>query len=382
MKLTDKMDAPDLVTAEDGTLLLLTASGAWGIRQGSTCEKLINQTASGLSHSVICVDLKAVSFLDTAGAWLLQRFQMEQAEQGREVKFIYEDERFDILLKEVDREDVDNPAEEHSGNSFVNYLEDVGEATRQLGRDTRDVLAMLGSLTAIITAAATHPSRLRPISIGVQFQRSCMGAVPIVCLMSFLIGGIIAQQGGFYLKQFGAEIFVVDLSGILVLREIGVILTAIMVAGRSGSAYTAELGSMKMQEEIDALQVTGLRVTEVLILPRLVALMIALPILVFLANIAALFGAGLTCWWYLGIVPHSFIAQLQAAVTVDTLMVGIVKAPFMALIIGLIACMEGMKVEGSSESLGRHTTVSVVKAIFMVIVVDGVFAVFFASIGF
>ncbi len=376
------MDAPDLVVAEDGALLLLVASGAWGIRQGMICEKLINQAASGLTHSVICVDLKAVSLLDTSGAWLLQRFQMEQTAQGREVQFLYDDARFDILLKEVNREEVDNPAGEQSGNSFLDYLESVGEATRQLGRDTKDVLAMLGALTATITSAATHPSRLRPISIAVQFQRSCMGAVPIVCLMSFLIGGIIAQQGGFYLKQFGAEIFVVDLSGILVLREIGVILTAIMVAGRSGSAYTAELGAMKMQEEIDALQVTGLRVTEVLILPRLVALMISLPILVFLANLAALFGAGLTCWWYLDIVPYSFVTQLRAAVTIDTLMVGIVKAPFMALIIGLIACMEGMKVAGSSESLGRHTTISVVKSIFMVIVVDGVFAVFFASIGF
>ncbi len=382
MMLSVKMDAPDLVTAEDGGSLLLTASGAWGIRQGDTCEKLIEQVSSQSTHSAIRVDLKAVSFLDTAGAWLLQRFQMEQSEQGREVKFIYEDERFDILLKEVKRADVDNPPEKPSYNSFVNYLEYVGRATRQLGNDTRDVLAMLGAMTASISAAVTHPSRLRPVSIGVQFQRSCMGAVPIVCLMSFLIGGIIAQQGGFYLRQFGAEIFVVDLSGILVLREIGVILTAIMVAGRSGSAYTAELGSMKMQEEIDALQVTGLRVTEVLILPRLVALMISLPILVFLANLSALVGAGLTCWWYLGIVPYSFLAQLQAAITVDTALVGIVKAPFMALIIGLIACMEGMKVEGSSESLGRHTTVSVVKSIFMVIVVDGVFAIFFASIGF
>ncbi len=185
MMLSVKMDAPDLVTAEDGGSLLLTASGAWGIRQGDTCEKLIEQVSSQSTHSAIRVDLKAVSFLDTAGAWLLQRFQMEQSEQGREVKFIYEDERFDILLKEVKRADVDNPPEKPSYNSFVNYLEYVGRATRQLGNDTRDVLAMLGAMTASISAAVTHPSRLRPVSIGVQFQRSCMGAVPIVCLMSF-----------------------------------------------------------------------------------------------------------------------------------------------------------------------------------------------------
>src|SRR5690606_13049337 len=249
------------------------------------------------------------------------------------------------------------------------------------GKDVLAVFHIVGALASVLSTVILRPRRLRPISIAVQFDQSCLGAVPIVALMTFLIGGIIAQQGGFYLRQFGADLFVIDLAGVLVLREIGVLLTAIMVAGRSGSAFTAELGSMKMREEIDALHVIGLRATEVLILPRLLALMLAVPVLTFLADLAALFGAGLTIWFYLDIPPPVILSRLQEVLTLETAMVGIVKAPFMALIVGLVACVEGLKVQGSAESLGRHTTMSVVKSIFMVIVVDGVFAIFFATIG-
>jgi phospholipid/cholesterol/gamma-HCH transport system permease protein len=165
------------------------------------------------------------------------------------------------------------------------------------------------------------------------------------------------------------------------LREVGVLIVCIMVAGRSGSAYTAELGSMKMREEIDALRVMGFDPVEVLVLPRLVALVIAVPVLTFIGSMAALYGGGLVAWLYGGIVPEIFISRLKDAITLQTFLVGIIKAPFMALVIGLVACVEGMKVEGSAESLGAKTTDSVVKSIFLVIVLDGAFAVFSASIG-
>jgi phospholipid/cholesterol/gamma-HCH transport system permease protein len=200
-------------------------------------------------------------------------------------------------------------------------------------------------------------------------------------LITFLIGAIIAQQGIFHFRKFGAESYVVDMVGILVLREIGVLIVAIMVAGRSGSACTAELGSMKMREEIDALTTMGLDPVEVLILPRIIALVIALPILAFLGSMAALYGGGLIAWLYGGMSPAIFIARLHEAVSVTHFEVGMIKAPFMALVIGIIACSEGLKVKGSAESLGRQTTTSVVKSIFLVIVLDGLFAVFFASIG-
>jgi phospholipid/cholesterol/gamma-HCH transport system permease protein len=202
-----------------------------------------------------------------------------------------------------------------------------------------------------------------------------------VVLITFLIGCIIAQQGIFQFRKFGADVFVVDMLGVLVLREIGVLLVAIMVAGRSGSAYTAELGSMRMREEVDALRTMGFDPTEVLILPRIFALIIGLPILAFLGAMAALYGGGLVAWGYGGVDPDAFLSRLREAISINHFTVGMIKAPFMALIIGIIACVEGAAVQGSAESLGRHTTASVVKSIFFVIVVDGVFAIFFAAVG-
>ena len=206
-------------------------------------------------------------------------------------------------------------------------------------------------------------------------------AVPIILLITFLIGCIIAQQGIFHFRKFGADIYVVDMLGILVLRELGVLIVCIMVAGRSGSAYTAELGSMKMREEIDALRIMGFDPVEVLILPRILALIIAVPLLTFLGAIAALYGGGLVCWLYGGIDPEIYLQRLKEAISLQTFQVGMIKAPFMALVIGSVACVEGMAVKGSAESLGMQTTVSVVESIFLVIVLDGLFAIFFASIG-
>jgi phospholipid/cholesterol/gamma-HCH transport system permease protein len=225
-----------------------------------------------------------------------------------------------------------------------------------------------------------HPGSFRLTSMVHQVDRVGWRAVPIILLITFLIGAIIAQQGIFHFRKFGADIFVVDMVGILVLREIGVLLVCIMVAGRSGSAYTAELGSMKMREEIDALRTMGFDPIEVLILPRIIAIVVAVPLLTFLGSMAALYGGGLVCWLYGGINPEAFLSRLREVVSLDHFEVGLIKAPFMALIIGLVACVEGLAVKGSAESLGLQTTTSVVKSIFLVIVLDGVFAMFFAAI--
>jgi phospholipid/cholesterol/gamma-HCH transport system permease protein len=209
-----------------------------------------------------------------------------------------------------------------------------------------------------------------------------VGAIPVVVLMSAIVGAIVAQQGALQLRYFGADIFVVDLVGILVLRELGVLMTAIMIAGRSGSAITAEIGSMKMREEVDALTVIGLNPVGVLVFPRLVALVIALPCLTVAANFAALGGAILVSWFYSDIAPAAFIDRLRSAIDVSTIAVGLIKAPFMAMVIGVLAAVEGLQVGGSAESLGRHVTASVVKSIFVVVILDGMFAVFFAAIDF
>ena len=206
-------------------------------------------------------------------------------------------------------------------------------------------------------------------------------SVPIVVLITLLIGAIIAQQGVFHFRRFGADDYVVDLVGILILREIGVLIVSIMVAGRSGSSYTAELGSMKMREEIDALRTMGRNPIEVLVAPRVVALVIALPLLTFIGSIAALYGGGMVAWFYGGMDPGIFISRLREAVSISDFEVGMIKSPFMGLVIGLVACTEGLQVKGSAESLGLQTTTSVVKSIFSVIVMDGLFAMFFSAIG-
>ena len=240
---------------------------------------------------------------------------------------------------------------------------------------------LLGALTRVVLGTIAHPARLRLTSTVHQLERVGLRDVPIIVLCTFLIGAIIAQQGIFRFRPFGADIYVVDMVTVLVLREVGVLIVCIMVAGRSGSAYTAELGSMKMREEIDALRTMGFDPVEILVLPRIVALVLAVPMLTFLGAMAALYGAGLVCWLYGGMTPDIFLARLREAVWLPTFAVGMIKAPFMALLIGLVACVEGFEVDGSAASLGQRTTSSVVRSIFLVIVLDGFFAVFFAAIG-
>ncbi|MTH97799.1 ABC transporter permease [Roseibium sp. RKSG952] len=359
---------------------VVALSGDWTINTIENAEQVLEDLTIGTDR-MTCIDLSGIKHLDTSGAWIVHRLRGTLEYDGRRVELSGMDENRYRLFCELEHHHPPRWKPEKNKYSIVRFLDHVGRQAEQVWLDALAMLHIMGSLGVVFATVLLHPRRLRGISVAVQFDRSCIGAVPIIALMSFLIGAIISQQGGFYLRQFGAEIYVVDLAGILLLREISVILTAIMVAGRSGSAFTAEIGAMKMREEIDALHVMGLSVTEVLVLPRILALMISLPILTFVSDIAGLAGSGLVVWIYLDISPQAFLTLLREAIDMQTLMVGLLKAPFMALIVGLIACVEGLKVEGSSESLGRHTTMSVVKAIFLVIVVDGLFAIFFASIG-
>jgi phospholipid/cholesterol/gamma-HCH transport system permease protein len=261
-------------------------------------------------------------------------------------------------------------------------FEVVGRLIFAFWRDFQAAMHILGATFLGAQMKAGRGRAIKWTAIVHQIDRMGVGAIPVVLLMSTIVGAIIAQQGIFQLRYFGSEVFVVDLVGILVLRELGVLLTAIMVAGRSGSAITAEIGSMKMREEIDALTVIGLNPVGVLVFPRLVALVIALPLLTVVANAAALGGAMFVAWVYAGISPEAFIVRLRDAIDLTSIFSGLIKAPFMAMIIGILAAVEGMKVGGSAESLGRRVTASVVKAIFVVIVVDGLFAIFYAAIDF
>jgi phospholipid/cholesterol/gamma-HCH transport system permease protein len=265
---------------------------------------------------------------------------------------------------------------------LIEILADIGRTVVFAGQDLARGISFIGEVVIAIGRALIRPQRFRWAALINQLEQIAFRGAPIIILITFLVGCIVAQQGIFQLRRFGATAFVVDLVGIITLRELALLLCAIMVAGRSGSAFTAEIGSMKMREEIDALRVMGLNPVDVLVVPRILALIIAMPILTFLASMAGLFGAGLTAWFYGGIAPETFVARLQSVINYRHFSVGLIKAPFMAIVIGAIACIEGMNVKGSAESLGQQVTASVVKAIFMVIVVDGLFAMFFASIRF
>ncbi|MCV9960603.1 MlaE family lipid ABC transporter permease subunit [Pararhizobium sp. BT-229] len=353
-------------------------SGDWRSASVHTVTSRLGDLAATGEKSAE-VDLSAITALDTAGAWVIRRFMSRIGD----VKLTSDKPRYIELLSALP-EELPEPGDEHKqlASRFVRFFTPVGEAVMSAWEDTVAAMFILGSAVRGAQLKLGRHSGLSPAAIVNQIDRMGVQAVPIITLMSFLIGAIIAQQGAFQLRYFGAELFVVDLVGILQLREIGVLLTAIMIAGRSGSAITAEIGSMKMREEIDALKVMGLSPIGVLVFPRLVALTVALPLLTIIANFAALTGAAVVTWSYSGITFATFLARLQEAVDFSSVLAGMIKAPFMALIIGVVAAVEGLKVGGSAESLGKHVTQSVVKSIFVVILVDGLFAIFYASINF
>jgi phospholipid/cholesterol/gamma-HCH transport system permease protein len=373
---------PLLASVPSGDLLDLRPSGSWTAANVATLEQLADVVTPQLDRSnLVRVDMADVRELDTLGAWMLEKMSRRAASAGHRMEMVGVADNYVGLIEEVRQVNRHNPAPAPARNPIVVKVDQIGRSAVGATEDLTVFLQMLGSLFLAIFGVLRRPKSLRLTSLVYQLYKVGWQAIPIVVLITFLIGAIIAQQGIFHFRKFGADSYVVDMVGILVLRELGVLIVAIMVAGRSGSAYTAELGSMKMREEIDALSTMGLDPVEVLILPRVVALICALPILAFIGSLAALYGGGLVAWFYGGMGPAIFIARLHEAVSVTHFEVGIIKAPFMALVIGIVACSEGLRVKGSAESLGRQTTTSVVKSIFLVIVLDGLFAVFFASIG-
>ncbi|MCK1395668.1 ABC transporter permease [Bradyrhizobium sp. 1] len=372
---------PKLERIAKGNALALCATGTWTASFAPVLERMVAD-AEKLAGSPqnIFIDVSEVAKLDTFGAWLIERLRRSLTQGAVEAQIAGLSANYSSLVDEVRRVRA-NPVIDSGTITITGMLEQIGRTVAGVAGTVAGLVDMLGAVLAAGFRTLIHPRSFRLTSTVHHMEQVCWRAVPIVVLITFLIGCIIAQQGIFHFRRFGADIFVVDMLGVLVLREIGVLLVAIMVAGRSGSAYTAELGSMKMREEIDALRTMGFDPIEVLVLPRMLALVLALPILAFLGAMAALYGGGLVAWLYGGVDPEAFLLRLRDAISIDHFIVGIVKAPVMAAVIGIVACVEGLAVQGSAESLGQHTTASVVKGIFFVIVMDGVFAIFFASIG-
>jgi phospholipid/cholesterol/gamma-HCH transport system permease protein len=371
-----------LTATAEGERLALAATGAWTAERAAELERIIDEAARRHKDALsVDIDLAKLERLDTFGAWLVERLKRAFIVRGSNARIIGLSDADRGLMDELQLVNRVPEQDRSTTNRILLALDSLGRGVAQIGWAFVLIAQLLGALTAAALGTIAHPRRLRLTSIVHHLERVGWRAVPIILLSTFMIGAILAQQGIFHFRTFGADVFVVDMVSILVLREVGVLIVCVMVAGRSGSAYTAEIGSMKMREEIDALRTMGLDPIQVLVLPRIIALVIAVPLLTFIGSMAALYGAGLVCWLYGGMAPDIFLERLREAISLQTFAVGMIKAPFMALTIGLVACVEGFEVEGSAASLGLKTTASVVKSIFLVIALDGLFAMFFAGIG-
>jgi phospholipid/cholesterol/gamma-HCH transport system permease protein len=373
---------PSVTRQASQDAVVLALAGSWVVGAGRELEAVSASLISSAKDAKrVILDLSALQRMDTAGAWFIDRARTQIAAAGARVSYRGEGPEQDLLLKEAGYHAPEAPTRVPPSHT-VALLSAVGETVAESGVDFIDIVDYLGEVVAMFARLALQPLRWRWTAMVYHLEMYGLRSVPIIILINFLVGAIVTQQGIFQLAKFGAADYAVNLVGVLGLRELGVLMTSIMIAGRTGSSITAEIGSMKMREEIDALKVMALDPLEVLIIPRLVALVIALPVLTFLADMAQLGGGLLVSWGYAGMTPAVFLTRVQSAIWVETFLVGLIKAPFMAVVIGLIAATEGMEVRGSAESLGRCVTSSVVKSIFMVIVMDGLFAMFFAAVDY
>jgi phospholipid/cholesterol/gamma-HCH transport system permease protein len=368
------------MAAGDGGGMRFLVGGHWDARNATRLDQQLRGLAPATDAPVI-LDLGQVERLDTAGAWLLHRTRKEYQARGGRADYASLTPAYEAMLEQVAANDQPAEIEPPRPAALWAVLDRIGRGTVEVTVEAQQQIAFLGLLLVTLAGSLRHPGRLRLVPLIYHMEKVGFNALPIVGLISFLIGVVLAYQGATQLQRFGAEIFVVNLISVSVLREIAILLTAIVVAGRSGSAFTAEIGSMVVNEEVDAMRTLGLDPMEVLVLPRVLALVITLPLLVFFADIMGLFGGMLMCWGSLDISPSLFLERLQGAVSPWSFWVGMIKAPFFAFLIAMVGCLEGLRVTRSAESVGQQTTRSVVTGIFLVIVVDAMFSIFFAAVG-
>ena len=346
----------------------------------------IDTRLRALDTAVTRIDLAQVSDFDTVGAWTVVRLAKDRgaeitggSEQAmRLISSVRGDTEADKLL---DATELSAPAEELELTVPGRLLQGVGDFVTNYAHGTVRLLSFFGSLILAGGQLVRHPSRFRWTALIRQLELSGVGALPIVGLMSFLIGIVIAQQGAVQLRQFGAEIYTVNLTGRLSMRELGVLMTAIMFAGRSGSAFAAQIGTMKLTEEIDAMRTIGVSPIEALVLPRIFAALLIMPLLGFYAAVMSIIGGAFISMFALDIPFFTFLSRIQEVVPLHDIWVGLIKAPLFGLIVALAGCYQGMQVQGNSEEVGLKTTIAVVQAIFAVIVLDAFFAVFFTKVG-
>lgn len=378
------------ITATAGTAQLDTSSnptrlrlsGDWTLAHYTDLKQQTEQLA-GQYDAQTEIDLDDVSSIDTAGASLMvELLGAERVSQLTETAHtLPAADRALLQTVYSSMRDFCVPVKTVQQNVITQLLCRIGSAVYKLWQDTLQLLGFIGLILQTLARNLFRPSQWRITPVVAHIEQIGLNAAPIVMLLTFMVGAVVAFLGATVLANFGAGIFTVDLVAFSFLREFGVLLTAILLAGRTASAFTAQIGSMKANEEIDAIRTLGLDPMDLLVLPRVLALLIALPLLTFLAMMAGIIGGAVVCVVSLGISPDMFISMLHSDISVKNFLVGMVKAPFFAFLIAAVGCLEGFKVSGSAESVGEHTTSSVVQSIFIVIVLDAVAALFFMEMG-
>jgi phospholipid/cholesterol/gamma-HCH transport system permease protein len=364
--------AADFSLADDGDRKVLRFSGNLTLAcLGDLPDRLQAVPGDGL-----VLDLTAVPRMDTVGAWLVHRLARDHQ---ADVIGVDEDEA--KLLEQVSQSDQPVKVRPDRTPPLYRVLGEVGDATAEAGRTMLGLLGFFGALMISFWTVITHPRRFRLNAVVQQFEVVGVHSLGIIGLMSFLVGIVIAQQGAVQLRQFGAEVFTINLIGRMSVKELGVLMTAIMVAGRSGSAFAAQIGSMKLAEEVDAMRTIGVSPMEALVLPRVLATVLLMPLLGFYAALISIIGGGIFSFVALDIPPVTFVQRIREVVPMTDLWGALIKAPVFGLIIAMAGCFQGLQVKGNAEEVGLRTTAAVVQGIFLVIVLDAFFAVFFTEIG-
>jgi phospholipid/cholesterol/gamma-HCH transport system permease protein len=373
---------PEAQLVEHGGLSRLSASGSWTIREIAFLDRKLSGLAVPGGGGTTELDLSGVDQLDTAGAWLIGRLKANWERLGLRIAITGARGEHQLLIDEVRTLVSGEQPMPRPASPLVRLVADVSQTLAGMASDALVLTGVLGWVAMAAVRTAFNPLRFRMTSFVHHIEHTGLRAVPIVSLICLLIGAVILEQGAVQLRLYGGEPFAVNMLSVLALREVGVLLTAILVAGRSASAFTAEIGAMKMREEIDAMRAIGIDPMDTLVLPRILALLIVVPILTFAGDVMCLTGGGIIASSMMGLDSATYLERLQDVNVLKHFLVGIVKTPFIALIIGLIGCTEGLRVRGSAESLGRQVTSAVVKAIFLVICIDGFAAIFIAWLGY
>lgn len=357
---------------EENGALSLHFSGILTVQNAGELDSKLRK----LDSEITLIDLSAIDEIDTIGAWLIER-----TAQDKDAKIINASNTAQRLLAQVSAVNQEQLPAEKNLSPPMRILSEVGQSVVFATSTMFAFIAFIGQVVMSGFAVLFNPKRMRFNALIMRFEMVGLRALGIIGLMSFLIGIVIAQQGAVQLQQFGAEVFTINLIGRLTFRELGVLMTAIMIAGRSGSAFAAQIGTMKITEEVDAMRTIGVSPIEALVLPRTLATILWMPLLGFYASILAVVGGGLLCWVALEIPPTTFIQRLREVTPMTDFYIGLIKAPVFGAIIAMAGCFQGLQVSGNAEEVGKRTTAAVVQAIFLVIVLDAFFAVFFSSIG-